>query len=132
MEAAAATVLPHLGNMKHSPKIHIKRPTNKSNLSYRVVVAQPRELFWEAAEDKCCWSLGNTGDRSRTWTEMPSVGGARMVSCECNALSIGCKPVSVWGGAGTRHISHRTLLLRSLMEFLCQSLNRALGLSQGR
>lgn len=31
-----------------------------------------------------------------------------------------------------RHILHRTLLLCSLMEFLCQSLNRALGLSQGR
>lgn len=55
-----------------------------------------------------------------------------MVRCECSALSIGCKPVSMWGGAGIRHISNRTLLLHSLMEFLCQSLNRALGVSQGR
>lgn len=79
MEAAVVTVLPHLGDMKHSPKIHIKRPTNKSNLSYQVVAAQPRELFWEAAEDKCCWSLGNTGDTLGHGQKCQVVRRARMV-----------------------------------------------------
>lgn len=31
-----------------------------------------------------------------------------------------------------RCILHRTVLFCSVMEFLCQSLNRALGFSQGR
>lgn len=43
------------------------------------------------------------------------------------SLSV-CKEVQ----ACIRYILHRTLLFCSLMEFLCQSLNRALGFSQGR
>lgn len=92
------TVLPHLGNMKHSPKIHIKRPTNKSNSSYRVVVAQPRELFWEGAEDKCCWCLGNTGDTLGHGQKCQVVRRTRMVRWDLSnepEPSIGCKPVSV-------------------------------------
>lgn len=102
-------ILPYLGNMKHSPKIHIKRPTNKSNLSYRVVVAQPRELFREAAEDKGFWSHGNTGDTQGLGQKCQVVRRAKMVRWGglSNELSIGCKPVSVWGGAGM-HQAHFT------------------------
>lgn len=126
MEAAAVTVLPHLGNVKHSPKIHIKRPRNKSNLSYRVVVTRPRELFWEAAEDKCSWSLGNTVDNLGHGQKCQAVRRAGIIRISAmNWNHPLAASLSVWGEvqARIRHILHRTLLLRSLMEFLCQNLN---------
>lgn len=106
METTAVTILPHLGNMKHSPKIHVKRPTNKFK-SYRVAAAQARELFWEAAEDKCCWYLGNTGDTLEYGQKCQADWLARMIRhAFSNKLFIGCKLFSVQWGRCTHASSH--------------------------
>lgn len=112
----AATVLPHLGNMKHSPKIHIKRPTNKSNLKVRAVAARARdELFWEAAEDKCCCvlemlaTLQNTGRKvGRTGQQEDALSRRLLAGLLVNCL--------VFGGAGRSCIT-------SFPAGLCSSAN---------
>lgn len=121
----AATVLPHLGNMKHSPKIHIKRPTNKSDLKVRAVAARARdELFWEAAEDKCCWCLGNAGHAP----EHREKGRADWPAGRCSEPEAARWTVSKlfgvrWGGPLMHHlVSSGTPLLSKLVQFLCQRL----------
>lgn len=80
------TVLPHLGNMKHSPKVHIKRPTNKQSY-VTVVAAQAREdLFWEAAEDvllvsrEYWWSSRAQKCQAGQWDRHPAASEGRWVS----------------------------------------------------
>lgn len=125
LATTAATVVPHLGNMKHSPKIHIKRPTNKSNLKVRVVAAWAREeLFWEAAEDKCCWCLGNAGQLQNTERRAGRTGQQEQLArpeLEAAHWTV-CKLFGVWWGGVLMHhhlVSSGTLLFRKLMQFLC-------------
>ena len=107
METTALTILPHLGNMKHSPKIHIERPTNKSNLKVTEWLRAREELFWEAAEDKCCWYLGNTGDTPEHGQKCQADWLARMIRhAFSNKPFTGCKLFSVQRERCTRASSH--------------------------